>query len=65
MAGFAGKEPLVMVMKLLIVMTPPAGIVNGETNAGVWTKEVTFVPPLPPLPPVTIAGFIATPRDPV
>ena len=30
MAGFAGKEPLVMVMKFVMLTVPPDGIVNAE-----------------------------------
>ena len=56
--GLAAKAaaPLVMVMKLVMLTAPPAGIVNGKANAGVWTNEVVFV--VGPPPPA--AGLMET-----
>ena len=58
-AGVAVRDPLVMAMKFVIATVPPAGIVNGRANGGVWAKEVTLVPPVPP---TMEAGLMETPR---
>ena len=42
--GLAPKLPLVRVIKLVMLMRPPAGRTNGALNAGVWVNVVTLVP---------------------
>ena len=58
--GLAAKAaaPLVMVMELVMLTAPPAGIVNGAANEGVCANDVVFVAGPPPPP---AAGLMATP----